>query len=161
MEYGVVLDEAGWADLDCVIDVLHKKGYKSINEQELSKVIVSGDKIRHEINNGKIRATHGHSLKDKIKYDVEVKKPPKYLYHGTSAKKSVNIMEEGLSAMSRQYVHLSESYSGAIAHAKTKYTDIVVLRVDTSKVSSKFYNTSENVWLSHPLTPSCLEVMDK
>ena len=80
-------------------------------------------------------------------------KPPKYLYHGTDARFMRNIMESnGLSPMSRQYVHLSDNVNTALAVAMRHGNTPIIFHVDTERMYNDgitIYRSENNVWLAN------------
>ncbi len=77
--------------------------------------------------------------------------PPEFLYHGTSPRFLNSIESNGLSPMSRQYVHLSEDIITAELVGKRKDKHPIILEVNTGKAREegvKFYLGNEKVWLA-------------
>ena len=71
------IDENGWRS----VDELFNLGFSMVLLEEIVK---TNNKRRYEFNSdaSKIRARQGHSIP--VNAELEVKTPPKYLYHGTS-----------------------------------------------------------------------------
>jgi RNA:NAD 2'-phosphotransferase (TPT1/KptA family) len=92
---------------------------------------------------------YGHSIPMKIVKEEAI--PPRYLYHGTSSRFINSIESNGLSPMSRQYVHLSEDVETATLVGKRKDNHPIILMVDIGKdreKNIKFYLGNEKVWLA-------------
>jgi putative RNA 2'-phosphotransferase len=142
---GIVLDQNGWAD----VEELCKK--MPITLDILKKIVYTDSKGRYSFSSEDckmIRANQGHS----IDVDVELveKQPPDVLYHGTAEKFVNSIMADGLSPMTRQYVHLSSDKNTALVVGK-RHGDPVVLIVDAEnafKNGNKFFLSKNNVWLT-------------
>ena len=64
---GLDLDSKGFADLNEILKVLNKRfQYFKITKSILEEIIDQSEKKRFQIENSKIRAFYGHSLKNKI-----------------------------------------------------------------------------------------------
>lgn len=145
----LTVDEFGWASVDQLLKALHSRNL-AISLPDLLQLTNSFDKVRWEIDEagGKIRATHGHSFP--VLLEDRVKTPPEILYHGTAAKNIAQITEQGLMPMSRQFVHLSETIETALS-VGTRHGKPILVEVKTGRLAAegwKFYQTSENVWLT-------------
>lgn len=156
-EAGLQVDEWGWTKLDRVIAALAQNNIEMMID-EIVALNQSFDKIRWEIDleNNKIRATHGHSFP--INIDEKTEKPPEILYHGTTASSLIKILKEGLKPMNRQYVHLSEEAKTAKKVAQRRGKPIII-EIETDllvKNGWPFYKTSENVWLTNAIPPNYL-----
>ncbi|TCP92057.1 putative RNA 2'-phosphotransferase [Cricetibacter osteomyelitidis] len=149
-EYELELDEEGWVLLEQLISSLKQQDdWKNLTQHNIEQMIDLSDKKRHEISGKYIRAFYGHSLPMKINKKIGI--PPTILYHGTSADNLSSILENGLSPMSRQYVHLSEDMGTALAVGKRKGHSPILLSIDTQsaiKDGIKFYIGNEKVWLA-------------
>ncbi|WP_231571226.1 TatD family hydrolase [Gordoniibacillus kamchatkensis] len=98
-----------------------------VRQEDIEQVVRNSDKQRFKIEVGRIRARYGHSH-DKVQYTPG--EPPAILYHGTNKIALQSILKEGLSPMSRQYVHLSEGTHFATL-AGSRRGELVILKVDT------------------------------
>lgn len=148
-EAGLIVDDFGWISIDQLLNALRSRGL-SLDFQKLLQLKTSFDKVRWEIDESsyKIRATHGHSfpvlLHDKARH------PPEILYHGTAVKNILKIAEKGLLPMTRQFVHLSETVEAAINVGKRRGKPILIEVVTERLIKDgwKFFQTSDNVWLT-------------
>ena len=143
------VDEFGWTSIDQLLQALEVRDVKA-NVQDLIRLNNSFDKVRWEIdtNSGKLRATHGHSIP--IILEDKVKLPPDKLYHGTSVKSVIEIAKEGLKSMHRQFVHFTETTETAKS-VGSRHGKPIIIEIETETLVSKgwkFYQTSENVWLT-------------
>ena len=59
--FGVVLDGAGWADLEAVVAGLQAAGI-AVSAADVLRVVDGGDKVRLAVRDGRIRALQGHSV---------------------------------------------------------------------------------------------------
>ena len=146
---GLVIDDFGWTSINELLVSLNSKNIE-IDLQSLNRLNKNFDKVRWEIDaaNNKIRATHGHSFP--VLLNDKVKTPPETLFHGTSTKNVIKIAKEGLVQMDRQFVHLSETVETAISVGK-RHGKPILIEIDTERLTKedwKFYQTSDNVWLT-------------
>ena len=91
----------------------------------------------------------GHSTA-KVDIAFTEKKPPDILYHGTASRFLSAILAEGLTAQSRQYVHLSADRGVAIQVGQ-RYGTPVVLEINALAMFEQgypFYQAENGVWLT-------------
>ncbi|MCS7021751.1 MAG: RNA 2'-phosphotransferase [Gemmataceae bacterium] len=148
--YGLELDAEGWACVDELVAALrrNKPEWVTLSVDDLTRMIATSDKQRHEIRGGKIRALYGHSIPGKLRRTPMV--PPEVFYHGTSPLFVPAIRTSGLLPMARQYVHLSVDVDTALAVGKRKSKTPIILRVQAKQAYEKgvqFYIGNEKVWL--------------
>lgn len=162
-KYKLALDINGWVPIDQLIQVLHQfVEWQNIELDDLKVMIEKSEKKRHQIKENSIRALYGHSVPMKI-----VKKeatPPNFLYHGTTHDFLSIIEKNGLSPMSRQYVHLSENIEIANLVGKRKDKKPIILVINTQNARMKgikFYLGNEKVWLADSIPPEFIEVLKK
>ena len=133
-----------------VTDLLKKL---NISLQDLEEIISENDKKRFSFNNSKdmVRASQGHS----IEVDVQLKatRPPRTLYHGTSAESYEKIKKTGLSKMNRLHVHLTDNKETAYKVGKrySKDKQPIILEIDSAAMYTdgyKFYLSENGVWLT-------------
>jgi putative RNA 2'-phosphotransferase len=146
---GLTIDDFGWTSTDQLINALHSRNF-TVDLPELLRLTNSFDKVRWEIDEagGRIRATHGHSFP--VLLEDKVKMPPEILYHGTAVKNIPAITEQGLRPMSRQFVHLSETIKTAL-NVGSRHGKPTLIEVKAGRLANegwKFYQTSDNVWLT-------------
>ncbi|BFP43256.1 RNA 2'-phosphotransferase [Flavobacteriaceae bacterium GF1] len=158
--YHIELDEDGWVNIESLIIGIKKVTgkYDSLSKEILKQIVESSLKKRHEILGNKIRASYGHSLKDKIA--KESTKPPTYLYHGTKKEALKSIFEKGLLPMQRQYVHLSEKIEEAKKIGLRKTKEPIILKVKSQQAfqnKTGFYKEANGLWLSDRIEPIYLE----
>ena len=145
------MDSNGWVSCKELIDKIHKQGCYIINMDVLKLIVRDDDKQRYAFskNGDYIRANQGHSISVDMEYTPI--KPPAYLYHGTDGRFMRSIMESnGLSPISRQYVHLSDNVNTALAVAMRHGDTPIIFHIDTERMYKdgiKFYKSENNVWL--------------
>lgn len=157
---GIELDEHGWADVSELIQGINTSG-RRIDMDLLEEIVRTDGKGRYRFNDTKtkIRANQGHSVK--VDVELEERKPPKVLYHGTTDRFLENIMRQGLQPMNRLYVHLSKDYETAVKVGRRHGTP-VVLTVNAGIMSDKgikFYLSENGVWLTKEVEAGFLEVI--
>lgn len=128
-DFGVVLDPVdGSCTLSTLLEAIHAQPkWALVRQEDIEQVVRNSDKQRFKIEGDRIRARYGHSH-DKVQYTPG--EPPAILYHGTNKIALQSILKEGLSPMSRQYVHLSEGTHFATL-AGSRRGELVILKIDT------------------------------
>lgn len=158
-EYELELDDAGWVPVSAILTALHNDGdaWHDITEGDLEAVIMSSDKRRFELMDGRIRALYGHSVPQRL--TKEPAAPPAVLYHGTTASTADAILAIGLKPMSRQYVHLSVDKETASQVAVRRRGQAVIFTVRAAEAHAAgipFYCGNERVWLADAVPPAYL-----
>ena len=149
--YGLVLDEAGWAPVDALVDGLRRRSARwgSVQRDDLERIARQDVKQRFEIAGDRIRARYGHSGEHRI---VQLSEPPPArLYHGTTQLALDGIRLRGLQPMRRQYVHLSVDVPTARAVGRRRSRSPVVLEVaavEAYRAGVFFSRGSNAVWLA-------------
>lgn len=148
-EAGIKLDKNGWAKVDELIKGVSRK-YKGFNKDILEGIVAADEKQRYSFNDDHtlIRANQGHSIP--VDVELEKKRPPEYLYHGTGEKYMDSINNIGLIPKSRLYVHLSDDMLKAV-EVGGRHGDPVVYRVNADamhKAGFIFYLSKNGVWLT-------------
>ncbi|TYP68337.1 RNA 2'-phosphotransferase [Paenibacillus methanolicus] len=148
-EFGLRLDPAdGSCQADALLNALMRlPSWAGVTMEDIAEVVRACEKQRFELRDGRIRARYGHSY-ERVAY--EAAPPPAILYHGTNRKALAQIKQDGLRAMGRQYVHLSEGKSFAELAGRRR-GELVMLRVDTAQAAQAgvtFYRAGNEVWLA-------------
>lgn len=156
---GICLDEHGWADVDELLKGINDTG-RTIDMDILEEIVRTDNKQRYSFNEDKtlIRANQGHSIP--VDVELEEKKPPQYLFHGTAERFLDAIMAEGLKPMSRLYVHLSKNKETAVKVGK-RHGKPVVLKIRAEEMyndGSKFYLSENGVWLTKAVDRRYIDV---
>lgn len=161
--FGIELDDEGWVSTDEILKVLTKKSFfKNVTYEDILEIVNTSDKSRFEIENDRIRALYGHSIKKKIEKSPE--KPPEFLYHGTTTEYSKIIMEKGLKPMGRQYVHMSVDTNMAERVGSRRQKNPVIIKINALnawKEGGIFLKGNDLVWLSDFVSPKYLEIIKK
>lgn len=154
--YELELDNQGWVSIEDLLTAIHEQGseWSNVDRYELTSMVGSSTKRRHEIEGDRIRALYGHSLPGRI-IKVEAQ-PPALLFHGTSPTGWATIKRDGLRPMGRQYVHLSVDVATAEQVGKRKSSTPVILTVEAAKAhdhGTGFWRGNETVWLADYIAP--------
>lgn len=144
---GIHLDPAGWVDVEVLLRALADDGLP-VTRADLEAVMTEIPKQRFEARDGRIRATHGHSIE--VDLGLEEQAPPATLYHGTVRRFLAAIREEGLRPGSRQHVHLSPDVPTA-REVGSRRGRPVVLEVAAGQLHADghpFHRAADGVWLT-------------
>ncbi|MFD5569610.1 RNA 2'-phosphotransferase [Streptomyces cadmiisoli] len=152
---GLVLDEAGWVEIDTLIAAAAAHGFRFTRE-ELDHVVAHNDKRRFAIDGTRIRASQGHTVE--VDLGLPEAAPPPYLYHGTVARNLDAIRAKGLRPMTRHDVHLSADRETA-TRVGARRGRPVVLAVDAGAMHHDghvFRVSANGVWLTQGVPPRYL-----
>ena len=154
----VTLDEAGWVEVDALIEGAQKAGV-ALDFNLLEQVVDENDKQRFEFNEDvtRIRARQGHSVQVALGYPAS--EPPEFLYHGTAPQFLNAIRKNGLQKMKRHAVHLSPDKDTAIRVGARRGLP-VILRVNAGKMHQaghRFEVTGNRVWLTEHVPSEYIE----
>lgn len=154
---GLELDENGWGDVSFLLSKI-----EDLSMDRLETIVKEDNKRRYSFNEDKtkIRANQGHSVDVDLK--LTSKTPPTILYHGTSAKNEISILEDGLRKMQRQHVHLSADFETAKIVAGRRKGKTVILRILASEMYAEgyeFYCSENGVWLTDYVPGNFVEVI--
>ncbi len=129
-EFGIEIDEEGWADLDEVAKII--KNRYGVGRKAIELIAAFDKKGRFEIRDGKIRARYGHSMKVNTRWS-ENGRIPRKLYHATDPRNLRSIMERGLLPMKRLEVHMCANPDDALEVGKRHCNYPVLLEIDAEK----------------------------
>ena len=153
----LVLDPAGWAPVDAVLESL-----MDVSFDELAHVVETSDKQRFELSADleKIRCRQGHSIE--IELNLPPTAPPERLYHGTVQRFVEPIFAEGLKKMARHHVHLSPDLETAIK-VGARRGQPVILVIDAARMAADghvFMVSSNGVWLTDSVPAAYLSLAE-
>lgn len=157
---GVTLDQAGWIDVDDLLDALAKHG-RPLTRADIDAVVATSDKQRFVIDRStdRIRANQGHSLDVDLGLPDSV--PPAALYHGTPTGNLTSILGDGLRKQGRHAVHLSADTATA-QRVGSRRGEHVVLRLDAGAMHQdgrRFAMSANGVWLTDAVPVRYLSVL--
>lgn len=155
---GIQLDDAGWVEVDVLLEALRHHGQK-ISRDLLDHVVLTNDKQRFTIDESgqRIRANQGHSIDIELGY--EPADPPEILLHGTHGPAVLAIRESGLQKMNRHHVHLhcDNSVASAVGARRGPPVLLKVRAQDMAKEGFVFFVTANQVWLTDHVPPRFIE----
>lgn len=152
--YGVTLREDGSAT---VTDICEGLG---LSFADLEEIVSSDSKGRFMVDDGRIWATQGHSVKVSVPMKLYESSEP--LFHGTKRSALSSIMEEGILPGQRTHVHLSLTKETAETVADRRKGDSVILKVDAGRLlaSGAELKISDNgVVLAESIPPEFISVI--
>ncbi len=156
---GIELDEAGWTDVETLIEKARAHGM-SFDLEELRTVVAENDKKRFALSDDgrRIRASQGHSVDVELEY--EPREPPEILYHGTVERFLPSIHEQGLIRGQRHHVHHSPDRETATRVGQRPRRPIVieVLAGEMHTRGIVFYVSANGVWLTEAVPPEFLKI---
>jgi putative RNA 2'-phosphotransferase len=145
---GITLDNAGWIDVDTLLQAVHRHG-PALSRAQLEHIVATSDKKRFAFSEDgrRIRASQGHSVEVDLKYEPLT--PPELLYHGTAAQFLDSIRKQGLLKMERHHVHLSaETVLTLQVGARRGRPALLTIRAgEMHRAGHVFYRSANGVWL--------------
>ncbi len=155
---GIRLDEAGWVDVDVLLDAIARHG-RPISRETLDVVVRTNDKKRFSFSEDgrRIRASQGHSVHVDLGHPPA--DPPEILLHGTPTQFLDAIRRDGLKKMGRHDVHLHEDEATA-SDVGSRRGRPVLLRIRAGQMARqghKFFLTPNHVWLTDHVPPEFIE----
>lgn len=154
---GLTLDEAGWAEVDELLERLSQHGHPT-DRAQLEALVAGSDKQRFAFSSDgqRIRANHGHSVPVELGYTPQP--PPEQLFHGTATRHLEAIRAEGLQRGSRHHVHLSPDADTARRVGQRHGSPVVltVLAGDMHRQGHAFFVSDNGVWLTESVPPQFL-----
>ncbi|MFJ9679846.1 RNA 2'-phosphotransferase [Streptomyces sp. NPDC101194] len=154
---GITLDANGWVAIDELLRAMARNNFP-ISRTELDHVVAVNDKRRFAVEDGRIRASQGHTVP--VDLALPAAEPPAYLYHGTVGHALDAIRSEGLRPMNRTHVHLSPDRETA-TRVGARRGRPVVLSVDAGamhRAGHTFYVSANGVWLTDAVPPAFLRL---
>jgi putative RNA 2'-phosphotransferase len=145
---GIELDNAGWTDVDALLEALRRSGL-ALTRTDLDRVVELNDKRRFAVDptGRRIRASQGHSVPVDLGYSPEP--PPDVLFHGTPERNVDAVVADGLRRGARHAVHLSVDVETA-SRVGARRGPPVVLEVDAAGLAATgavFTRSANGVWL--------------
>lgn len=146
------MDRHGWVAVRQLIENVNARGEYHLTPELLREIVDTDNKGRYRISPDgvRIKACQGHSI-PWVEPELEVRVPPEYLYHGTTAEALQEIMAGGaIERMSRHAVHLQADFGPAWqSAARRRKKTPVVLKIAAGEMhrSGAEFSISENgVW---------------
>jgi putative RNA 2'-phosphotransferase len=158
---GVELDEAGWAEVDQLIEPANRAGVP-LTQRSLQEVVARNNKKRFSLSEdgNRIRANQGHSIP--VDLGLEPVRPPEKLFHGTAVRFLGSIRQGGLVAKGRNHVHLSPDPETALGVGQ-RHGRAVVLIIHAGRMfkqGHRFYRPANDVWLTEAVSAEFIQFPD-
>jgi putative RNA 2'-phosphotransferase len=158
---GIELDEAGWTEVDGLLDALHGHGV-DLTRDELEDIVAASDKQRFAFSadRTKIRANQGHSVQ--VELGLPSEQPPAVLYHGTIDAALPGIRAQGLLKGQRHHVHLSADIETAkrVGGRRGKPVVLAIKAKEMSAAGHTFLRSANGVWLVDHVPAKFIELDD-
>lgn len=155
--YGLQADRHGYVDLAEFLRIAQRR-YPEVAAERLRELLASSSPERFEIAENRLRARYGHSIPvEPVGAAIE---PPETLYHGTEPERRIAILSDGLVPQDRQLVHLSATMEDALAVARRRTEQPLILRVlarQAHQAGIAFYREGK-LYLAHHI-PSAFLVL--
>lgn len=156
---GLELDEAGWVEVDVLIEAARAHG-RALTREAVDEVVATSPKRRFALSadGRRIRANQGHSVP--VSLGLEPLAPPETLFHGTVAAALEGIRARGLVRMERHHVHLSADRETA-ARVGGRRGRAIILEVRAQamhRAGFVFFRSDNGVWLTDRVPLEYLEL---
>jgi putative RNA 2'-phosphotransferase len=143
-EFGLTMDEFGFAPLEQVAEAVHERNEEAALEDILALAKEPGQH-RFELTDRGIRALYGHTFL--VEMDGEPMDPPEILYMGTTAADARRFAKDGIGPGDRFYVHLSRTRDVAASRSREARGPVVieVLAREAAAAGVQFHSRGEVV----------------
>ena len=156
-EIGLDMDKHGWVNTKDLIKGINDSGKYQLEQESLEQIVVLDEKGRYKFNEDKtrIKACQGHSI-PWVEPELTYKKPPQYLYHGTTTEALDKIFKTGhIDKMNRHAVHMQADESLAWKSAvRWKGKKPIVIKIAAREMydDGKQFGVSDNdVWCTEEI----------
>ena len=157
-QFGIILDDGGFADLDelTIAFRFNRYDWALLERSALEAAIRSTDPGRFEMRDNKLRARYGHSIQ--LASPGEPQTPPEILFHGTATGVLPIILKHGLRPMNRAFVHLTsnQDYADQVVNAKGGGEVLRIRTMGASIAGIEFFQANSHVWLVRELPAECI-----
>ncbi len=128
--YGLEMDAHGWVDLRDFLTAIQirNRRFRFVRQHHVIGLIETDPKGRYQFEDGKIRATYGHSMD--LELDLPTEGIPDVLFYPTTEEESHLLMEAGLRPSDRKMVHLSATFAAALEAGRVRIAQPVILEID-------------------------------
>ncbi len=163
-KYGLEMDERGWISLEHFVKVLRnrQKSFHWLRQYHVKALAATDKKNRYQYEDGRIRATYGHSIE--VDLDLPSEDIPETLYAPTTEKEGELLLEGGLRPSDRTYVHLSGTYESAVEAGAVRSDEPVILEVDAKNAMEDDHvimKAGKDVYIAEEIEPEYLEKSEK
>ncbi len=166
-KFGVRLDEKGWASIYDIVKGIKRKHrrFRWLKVRHIEALVLTDDKGRYQLDmeNKKVRATYGHSIKVDLS-DLPMEGIPDTLYYPTTEEELEFIQEIGLKPGDRKWVHLSKTYEDAYIAGRHRVDEPVILEINAKEAIQNgypIYVAARTVFISNEIPPEFIRVAEK
>jgi len=157
--FDLAMDERGWVNLFDMVDAFRdaRDDLHWLRPRHISAIVESDEKGRYEIDDEMIRATYAHSVD--VNLDLPTHDIPGSLYYPATEAEADPLLEGGIKATDRRYVHLSKTYKNAWEAGSGKADSPTILEVDVraaEKDGVKIMHAASTVYLCDEVAPKYL-----
>jgi len=119
------MDGQGYIKMDALLKWLNKDINHILDSEDVTWIIDTNDKVRFSMDDIKgVKADYGHSLKlpdmEMDEYRKNTKGHKRYIVHETYSKNVQTILQQGLSRMERNHIHLCQKIGGTWIRQKNE-----------------------------------------
>ncbi len=161
-QFGVALDEDGFADIDELVIGIRFSSYDwaLLDRLILEAALLTSSPDRFECRDGRIRARYGHTIR--LASPGDRLTPPEILFHGTPTAALPIITRDGLRPMNRAFVHLTASldYAAQVATSKGGGVVLPIRAKEASDAGTEFFQANPHVWLVRELSHQFINPVD-
>jgi putative RNA 2'-phosphotransferase len=135
--YGLDMDGSGWVDLRELVTAItvRQNKLRFLKTHHVMGLIQTDPKGRYQFEEGKVRATYGHSFD--LELDLPVDNIPDILYYPCTKEESSLLLESGLKPADRKMVHLSGTLDSAMEAGRVRVLDPKIIEVDVKTAIKK------------------------
>jgi putative RNA 2'-phosphotransferase len=128
--FDLAMDEHGWVNLFDMVDAFRdaRDDFHWLRPRHIQAIVESDEKGRYEIDDEMIRATYAHSVD--IDLDLPTHDIPDHLFYPATADEARALLDGGIHATDRRYVHLSKTYKSAWEAGSGKADSPAIIQVD-------------------------------
>jgi len=128
--FDLKMDEHGWVNMLDLVDAFRdaREDLHWLRPRHVQAIVESDEKGRYEIDDEMIRATYAHSVD--ITLDLPTHDIPEHLYFPAPQEEINRLLEDGIKATDRRYVHLSKTYKNAFEAGSGRSDAPSIIEVD-------------------------------
>jgi putative RNA 2'-phosphotransferase len=159
--FDLAMDKQGWVNLFDMVDAFRdaRDDFHWLRPRHIQAIVESDEKGRYEIDDEMIRATYAHSVD--IELDLPTHDIPDLLFYPATAEEARQLIEGGIHATDRRYVHLSKTYKNAWEAGSGKADSPTILEVyvrAAEKGGIKVMHAASTVYLCDEVPPQFLRL---
>jgi putative RNA 2'-phosphotransferase len=162
-KFDLKMNEHGWIDVREFISAVQTKRQSLhwLRPHYIEAIVDTDDKGRYQLEDGKIRATYGHTVN--ISLDLPTDNIPDELFYPTTTEEVEIVLETGIKPADRKKVHLSKTYEKALEAGTRRVENPVVLKINAKeaiKDNIVIMQAGKSVYLVDEIPPKHLSVVE-